>query len=82
MTTALGLKISPFAKKAKGHALIKEILSQWLPLDRLVLNRIVSELPNPIQAQSFRLPYLLELNTRNQRPSPHIMKALADCNSA
>jgi hypothetical protein len=39
--------------------MIKEILNQWLPLDKLVLDRIIGELPNPIEAQKFRLPYLL-----------------------
>lgn len=62
--TTLGLKISEGARKAKGHNLIREILSNWLPLDRLLLDRIVSELPDPIKAQKFRLPYLLHLNLR------------------
>ncbi len=45
--TALNLKISQSARNAKGFILIKEILGSWLPLDRILLDRIVSELPNP-----------------------------------
>ena len=70
--TALGLKVIEAAKKAKGHALTKEILNSWLPLDRLLLDRIVEQLPNPIQAQRFRLPYLLQLGLRNQALPPAI----------
>jgi ribosome assembly protein 1 len=62
--TALNLKISESAKKARGYAYIKEILNSWLPLDRVLLDKIISQLPNPIQAQRFRLPYLLHLNKR------------------
>jgi hypothetical protein len=39
--TALNLKISEGARKAKDYALSKEILNTWLPLDRLLLDRIV-----------------------------------------
>ena len=69
------------AKKAKSYVLIKEILNQWLPLDKLVLDRIVNELPNPINAQKFRLPYLLGLNSKDQQPSAEIMKALSICDT-
>jgi len=48
MVSSLNLKISEGAKKAKGYALIKELLNQWLPLDKLVLERIVNQLPNPV----------------------------------
>jgi hypothetical protein len=46
--STLGLKISESAKKAKGFALAKEILNSWLPLDKIILDRIVSYLPSPI----------------------------------
>lgn len=69
MITALGLKISESAKKAKGVTLAREILNTWLPLDRLLLDRIVNELPNPIEAQRFRLPYLLQINLKEQKIS-------------
>jgi len=61
----LGLKISEAARKAKGFAFIKEILNTWLPLDRIILDRIVNYLPSPIEAQKFRLPYLLQLNSKH-----------------
>lgn len=79
IVATLGLKISEGAKKVKGHALIREILSNWLPLDRLLLDRIVSELPDPIEAQNFRLPYLLQLNLRKEKIDPVIMNALSTC---
>ena len=72
MITALNLKISEAARKAKGYILTKEILNNWLPLDKILLDRIVGELPNPIKAQRFRLPYLLQLNLRQQKISPLI----------
>lgn len=72
MITALNLKISEGARKAKGYAFTKEILNSWLPLDRLILDRIVDQLPNPIDAQRFRLPYLLQLNLKQQKLSSQI----------
>lgn len=57
------LKVSEIAKKNYNHYLIKEILNSWLPLDKIVLSRIVEVLPNPKEAQAFRLPYLLKLNS-------------------
>lgn len=59
IVSALNIKVSEAAKKAKGFALIKEIINSWLPLDKLLLDRIVNQLPSPIEAQRFRLPYLL-----------------------
>ena len=79
MITALGLKISESAKKAKGVTLAREILNTWLPLDRLLLDRIVSELPNPIEAQRFRLPYLLQINLKEQKISKEVRESLANC---
>jgi ribosome assembly protein 1 len=76
---ALNLKVGESARKAKGHVLTKEILSSWLPLDRLLLDRIVEQLPNPIQAQQFRLPYLLQLGLRQQQLPPNIEEALSVC---
>ena len=76
MIAALQLKISNGARKTKGWALIKEVLSSWLPLDRLMLDRIISELPDPIKAQKFRLPYLLQLNSRDNQLSPDLLQAL------
>jgi translation elongation factor EF-G len=75
----LGLKIAESAKKAKGYVLIKEILNNWLPLDRLMMDRIVSYLPSPIETQQFRLPYLLQLNSKNEILNPRISKALSSC---
>ena len=54
------------AKKKYGYHLTKEIINGWLPLDKIVLSRIIEVLPNPKDAQNFRLPYLLQLNTQNQ----------------
>lgn len=65
-----------------GFALIKEILNTWLPLDRLLLDRIVEQLPNPIEAQRFRLPYLLQLNLREQKPPAAIEHALSCCSNS
>jgi ribosome assembly protein 1 len=80
--TALNLKISESARKAKGHALTKEILNTWLPLDRLLLDRIVEQLPNPIHAQQFRLPYLLQLGLREQQLPANIEAALSVCSTS
>lgn len=76
---SLRLKVSEGARKAKGGVLIRELLNSWLPLDKLVLDRIVSELPNPIAAQKFRLPYLLQLNSRGEQLNETILNALATC---
>ena len=82
VVTALNLKISESARKAKGHALTKEILNAWLPLDRLLLDRIVEQLPNPIHAQQFRLPYLLQLGLREQQLPANIEEALSICSTS
>ena len=46
-----------------------------------MLDRIVSELPDPIQAQKFRLPYLLQLNSRDNQLPPHLLEALETCST-
>lgn len=77
--TKLRLKVSEVAKKNYNHYLIKEILNAWLPLDRVVLSRIVEILPNPKQAQAFRLPYLLNLSSNRDKISPEVNTAIAKC---
>lgn len=43
IAATLGIKISEAARKSKkSYVLIKEILNQWLPLDKIVLDRIVN----------------------------------------
>ena len=62
----LDLKVAENTKKTYNFQLIKEILNSWLPFDKIILSRIVEVMPNPIEAQAFRLPYLLKLNNREE----------------
>ena len=39
----------------------------------------MSELPNPIEAQKFRLPYLLQLNSKKEQLGEKVLKGLATC---
>ena len=79
ITKKLNLKVSENAKKKYGYHLTKEILNAWLPLEKIVLSRIVEILPNPIEAQRFRLPYLLQLNAHNTIIDKEISMALSEC---
>lgn len=42
---------------------VANILSKWLPLSNAVLNMVVNKLPNPIDAQKERIPYLVKKAT-------------------
>lgn len=54
-------------------------MNAWLPLDKVVLSRIIEVLPNPKQAQAFRLPYLLNLSSNREEVDADINRAISVC---
>lgn len=75
----LKIKVPENVKKTYNYHLTKEILNAWLPLDKILLSRIVEILPDPIEAQAFRLPYLLKLHSNKDQLKPSIIKAISTC---
>lgn len=75
----LKIKVSEAAKKTYNYHLTKEILNAWLPLDKILLSRIIEILPDPTEAQAFRLPYLLKLNSNKDELKPTIIRAISAC---
>ena len=53
------------------------MLNGWLPLDKILLSRIIEILPNPKEAQNFRLPYLLQLNSGEAKVDKEVSIALS-----
>lgn len=56
----LEVNLSQEEKKKTGKALMKTIMSKWLPAADCLVEMMILHLPSPIQAQKYRTPYLYE----------------------
>lgn len=75
----LGLKINEKLKQFFDYPLIKEILMNWIPLDKAVFSCTIESLPNPIRAQKFRSAILYPLGSEQDETSMRIKQAIENC---
>jgi hypothetical protein len=54
MADKLGIKLSSDDKKLEGKALLKNVMSSWLPCADACSKMIATHIPNPQQAQKGR----------------------------
>jgi ribosome assembly protein 1 len=82
------------SKDLKG--LLQNIMTQWLPLSSagfkfrkltVVLLSVLQQVPNPAEAQSKRVPYMLNIQTNTSLNSPDIdahtsiIRSMVECDS-
>ena len=56
----LGIELNQDDKKKSDKALLKAIMSKWLPAADCLVEMMILHLPSPLEAQKYRTPYLLE----------------------
>jgi len=54
MIASLGVKLSADEKELQSKKLLKAIMQKWLPASDALLQMIVTHLPSPVKAQSYR----------------------------
>ena len=60
MTVALGLQVKEnILRKKDGPDGVAALMNAWLPLSRCVMDACVTQLPSPVESQSYRVPRLL-----------------------
>jgi ribosome assembly protein 1 len=80
---SLHLRIPPRELKTRdSKSLLQNIMSQWLPLSQAVLLAVVQKVPNPKEAQSYRMDQLFAANTKDQFESQLVFENVKDCNSS
>ena len=57
---SLGIKLKAEEKELKGKFLMKAVMMKWLHAGQALLEMIVTKLPSPAVAQSYRTSYLYE----------------------
>ncbi|KAJ3225253.1 Elongation factor-like GTPase 1 [Clydaea vesicula] len=85
IVTTLNLKINARDLKSKdSKALLKEIMTQWVPLSNAILLTVIEQLPSPVDAQPIRMPQILK-KSENQNYADltsKLQNGIYSCNSA
>ena len=56
----LEIKLSQEEAKKTEKALLKTIMSKWMPAANCLIEMMILHLPSPMEAQKYRTPYLYE----------------------
>lgn len=78
------LKISEKVKQTFDYPLIKEILNNWLPLDKVIFRTVIESLPSPVKAQKARLSVLFaedenSARIKSDKEAMQIIKRAVEC---
>lgn len=80
IVNALSLKINPRDLKAKdGQILLTAIFGQWIPLSVSVLLSVIDIIPSPVDAQSIRIPPMLDSVIGGKSLRPAVKTSMLDC---
>lgn len=60
MLETLGVNLTSEEKDLRDKALVKRVMSKWLPAADALLEMIVLHLPSPVEAQKYRAPLLYD----------------------
>lgn len=78
---ALEVKVGPRDFKAKdSRALLRTILSQWLPVSSAVLLTVIQKVPSPVEAQNKRMPSLLSTTPHSELIDAALSNDIISCN--
>lgn len=78
--TTLNIKILPRDLRSKdSKALLRQIMSQWLPISSSILITVVEQLLPPVEAQKIRIPAILDAVPNSELIDPKLQDAMLLC---
>ena len=83
IAASLGIKLSPRELKTKEvRTLLQTIFCQWLPLAKSILIAVVQKIPNPKEAQSYRMAPILVSGPNDPPERRAVDQAIISCDSS
>ncbi|KAJ3345245.1 Cytoplasmic GTPase/eEF2-like protein (ribosomal biogenesis) [Kappamyces sp. JEL0680] len=81
--TSLGVKVAPREIKTKEvRTLLQSIMSQWLPLAAAVLVAVVQKIPNPREAQAYRMDPIIIPSPEDPPEKQLTDRAIVSCDTS